>query len=102
MQLMNIWTAALKLRAGKSPISMLKATGISLICIYVWYRSTFHGCGTCSMGKVVDADLRVKGVRNLRVVDASVIPIAIGAHIQAVVYALAEQAAVITSQGREV
>ncbi|KAI0413448.1 GMC oxidoreductase [Xylaria grammica] len=63
--------------------------------------STFHGSGTCSMGKVVDADLRVKGVRNLRVADASVFPISIGAHIQAAVYALAEQAAVIISQSKD-
>ncbi|KAI0156808.1 GMC oxidoreductase [Xylariaceae sp. FL1272] len=57
--------------------------------------STFHGSSACSMGTVVDADLRVKGVHNLRIVDASVFPISIGAHIQAAVYALAEQAAVI-------
>ncbi|KAK8062873.1 glucose dehydrogenase, partial [Apiospora hydei] len=61
--------------------------------------STYHGAGSCSMGSVVDTNLRFKGVQNLRVVDASVIPIAIGAHIQAAVYALAEQAAVIISQG---
>ncbi|KAK8113061.1 hypothetical protein PG984_013587 [Apiospora sp. TS-2023a] len=61
--------------------------------------STYHGAGSCSMGSVVDSDLRFKGVQNLRVVDASVIPIAIGAHIQASVYALAEQAAFIISEG---
>lgn len=63
-------------------------------------RSTFHGCGTCAMGTVVDTDLRVKGVQNLRVVDASVLPISIGAHIQAAVYALAEQSATIISQDK--
>ncbi|OTB07473.1 putative GMC oxidoreductase [Hypoxylon sp. CI-4A] len=64
--------------------------------------STFHGCGTCSMGKVVDTELRVKGVENLRIIDASVIPIAVGAHIQATVYALAEQAAVIIAKEKGV
>ncbi|WYZ40069.1 hypothetical protein EsH8_IV_000410 [Colletotrichum jinshuiense] len=54
---------------------------------------TYHPMGTCAMGKVVDGDLRVKGVSNLRVVDASVFPTIITAHIQAAVYALAEQAA---------
>lgn len=49
--------------------------------------------GTCAMGKVVDTELRVKGVEGLWVVDASVIPVALNSHIQAAVYALAEQAA---------
>jgi choline dehydrogenase len=62
--------------------------------------STFHGSSSCSMGKVVDGELRVKGVQNLRIVDASVFPISISAHIQAAVYALAEQAAVIIA-GKE-
>lgn len=45
------------------------------------------------MGKVVDAEFRVRGVEGLRVVDASVFPVALGSHIQAAVYALAERAA---------
>ncbi|PCG94506.1 Glucose-methanol-choline oxidoreductase [Penicillium occitanis (nom. inval.)] len=53
----------------------------------------FHPAGSVSMGKVVDSELRVKGVDRLRVVDASVIPVPIAGHIQNCVYALAEQAA---------
>jgi choline dehydrogenase len=34
----------------------------------------FHPIGTCAMGSVVDARLRVKGLERLRVIDASVIP----------------------------
>lgn len=63
--------------------------------------STFyHPLGTCAMlpkedGGVVDPALRVYGVRNLRVVDASVIPIMISANIQTAVYGIAERAAEI-------
>ncbi|KAI8626284.1 GMC oxidoreductase [Xylariaceae sp. FL1651] len=49
---------------------------------------------------VVDEELRVKRAQGLLIVDALVFPISIGAHIQAAVYALAEQAAVIIS-GKE-
>ena len=48
--------------------------------------SAYHACGTCKMGHdgsaVVDENLRVKGVSNLRVCDLSVIPfmVAIGTH----------------------
>jgi choline dehydrogenase-like flavoprotein len=50
------------------------------------------------MGTVVDTNLKVKGVGNLFVVDASVIPVPIAAHTQVAVYALAERAAEIISK----
>lgn len=64
-----------------------------------WLRmgatTTWHAAGTCAMGTVVDGECRVAGVGGLRVVDASVLPVPLSAHIQAAVYALAEQAAAI-------
>jgi choline dehydrogenase-like flavoprotein len=59
-----------------------------------------HPLGTCAMlpkkdGGVVDPQLRVYGVENLRVVDASVIPMIISAHIQTAVYGIGERAAEI-------
>lgn len=53
-------------------------------------RTVNHGCGTCSMGTVVDSDCRVKGVQGLRVVDTSIIPLPLSAHYQAPVYGIAE------------
>ena len=60
--------------------------------------SMWHFVGTCSMmpkekGGVVDEQLLVYGVSNLRVVDASVIPLIPRANIQSSVYAVAERAA---------
>jgi choline dehydrogenase-like flavoprotein len=49
--------------------------------------------GSLAMGSVVDTNLKVNGVANLRVIDASVFPVPITGHLQAAVYALAEQAA---------
>lgn len=65
-----------------------------------WIRRTVitahHPAGTCAMGSdarsVVDTKLRVRGVERLRVVDASVIPDMPSAHINAVVFMIAEKA----------
>jgi choline dehydrogenase len=59
-------------------------------------RTTFaiyHPVGTCSMGTVVDAELRVQGVEALRVVDASVMPMVPRGNTNAPVIAIAERAA---------
>lgn len=46
------------------------------------------------LGGVVDAQLRVYGVDGLRVVDASIIPLVPGTHLQSSVYAIAEKVCV--------
>jgi choline dehydrogenase-like flavoprotein len=55
-------------------------------------NSFHHPVGTCRMGDVVDEVLRVKGVRNLRVIDASVLPGLPAAMVDAAVTAVAEKA----------
>ncbi|KAI8299034.1 Dehydrogenase citC [Colletotrichum sp. SAR11_59] len=62
--------------------------------------SIYHPVGTCAMlpkqdGGVVDPTLKVYGTKNLRVVDASIMPVLISAHIQTAVYGIAERAAEI-------
>lgn len=61
-------------------------------------QSEYHPVGTCSMlprekGGVVDSKLKVYGVSNLRIVDASVFPLLPRANMQSLVYAVAERAA---------
>ncbi|KAK4574075.1 hypothetical protein LTR86_001836 [Recurvomyces mirabilis] len=53
----------------------------------------YHIIGTCAMGEVVDDKLRVKGVNNLRVIDASIFPGHVSGNIMASTYAVAEKAA---------
>jgi choline dehydrogenase/4-pyridoxate dehydrogenase len=58
-----------------------------------------HPLGTCKMGlpsdkdAVVDQQLRVHGVDNLRVIDASVMPDTVGGNIAASIMMIAERAA---------
>lgn len=60
-----------------------------------YFFSQAHGTGTCAMDKVVDDALKVKGVENLRVVDASVFPQMINVNIQSTVMAVAEKASML-------
>lgn len=58
--------------------------------------TNYHPAGTCAMrneelGGVVDDELRVYGMRNRRVCDASVLPIITRANILSSVYAVAEK-----------
>ncbi|SPC68003.1 related to Glucose oxidase [Ustilago sp. UG-2017b] len=61
-------------------------------------QTEYHSSSTCSMldegdGGVVDEELRVYGTSNVRVVDASVVPISLSSHLMSATYAIAETAA---------
>ncbi|MFT6896772.1 MAG: choline dehydrogenase [Paraglaciecola sp.] len=62
-------------------------------------ESIYHPVGSCKMGRVeevdtvVDSNLCVKGVKGLRVVDASVMPTLIGGNTNAATIMIAERAA---------
>jgi choline dehydrogenase len=67
-------------------------------------RTEFHSSGTAAMlplelGGVVGPNLVVYGTNNLRVVDTSIFPTIPGAHLQAVMYGVAEKAADVVKGG---
>jgi choline dehydrogenase-like flavoprotein len=86
-----------------SPIAARSSPGIGVKAdgeIDAWLKRTaitaHHPCGTCAMGigpdTVTDPELKVRGVEHLRVVDASVMPDLVSAHINACVLMIAEKA----------
>ena len=65
--------------------------------------TTFHPTSTCMMGAngrtVVDTELRVHGIANLRVIDASVMPTVVSGNTNAAVIMIAEKAADMILRG---
>ncbi len=62
------------------------------------YSTTvYHLCSTCRMGEVVDAKLRVNGIANLRVADASIMPDIISGNTNAASIMIGEKAADLVS-----
>jgi choline dehydrogenase-like flavoprotein len=64
---------------------------------FLYGGTGYHACGSCAMGAderaAVDAQLRVRGVRNLRVMDASVLPTMVACNLNAPIMAMAWHAA---------
>jgi choline dehydrogenase len=92
-------------RIARSPrlarwLSGERAPGASLTTdeeLADWVRANahtiYHPVATCALGRVVDGELRVRGVEGLRVADASVIPRLIRGHTHAATTMVAERAA---------
>ena len=59
-------------------------------------ETDYHPCGTCKMGNtedsVVDEELRVYGIDNLRIVDGSILPKIISANLNAPIQMIAHRA----------
>ena len=93
-------TAPLATRKA-ADISPTEADLVDDAGIDAWVRqganTIFHPVGTCRMGtdpgSPVDGALRVRGVRGLRVVDASVMPAIVGGNTSAPTMMIAEKAA---------
>ncbi|KAF8526937.1 alcohol oxidase [Hysterangium stoloniferum] len=76
--------------------------------IVQWGQSIYHYTSTCRMAPegdiypgVVDDELRVHGVRGLRIADASIFPNVLATHLQASVVAVAEKCADMLKTARK-
>ncbi|WP_206796574.1 GMC family oxidoreductase [Amycolatopsis sp. MtRt-6] len=78
-------------RAGLAPVSDLDHD----IDDYIRTQSFsfYHPSGTCMLGKVVDAELRVHGLDNVRVADTSIMPTLVTGNTNAPAIMIGERAA---------
>lgn len=77
--------------------SCISHVGSSFADCLITVSNALHTIGTCAMlpkslGGVVDSQVRVYGTRNVRVVDASMIPMPLSGHAMGPIYAVAEKA----------
>lgn len=94
-------TAIQPILVGEEALPGKKITTDAQIEQYLreYVSTVYHASCTCAMGKttdpmaVIDSKARVIGVHNLRVVDASSLPILVPGHPQSTIYALAEKIA---------
>jgi choline dehydrogenase-like flavoprotein len=69
-------------------------------------KGLYHPAGTCRMGptgdpaSVVDAELRVHGIPNLRVADCSIMPRVVAAHPSATAVMIGEKLAAMVEATR--
>lgn len=89
--LRSVWAAEFEPGLGTKTDEQLRDWVVKTV------NSFYHPIGTCAMlpkkdGGVVDSNLKVYGTKNLRVVDASIIPVQLSGHIQTAVYGIAETA----------
>jgi len=67
-------------------------------CVRDICMSEYHACGSVAMGDATDSRLIIKGLQNVRCVDASIFPNHVSGNIVSSVYAAAEKAADIIKE----
>jgi len=83
-------------RKKMSFINSKSAEKFIIAYIRHFVETVYHPVGTCKMGQdemaVVDSELKVYGIKGLRVVDASIMPTIVSGNTNAPVYMIAEKA----------